>query len=358
MLTHKLTTSEKPEFQGLSCAKMLHGLMLIKMARNNGNLLTPSQAAEKLGLNPSVKAAFNLYVDGEMYHKKSYSSDVEKALVTSHNTLSNPQFFFSDFLAHLHSKTVFGRIGNFANAPFNSKVSGHNAGSLVTWTDEGAKKATANPIFDVIEMKEHKLAAIVVYTQELARRTDGAISELIRNDLTAAIGKAIDAAFLSDAAETDFKPAGILNGAQKFVSSGVASANVKADLLKLVNYFFDHHLTTLDAAFLISERLAMQLALTDSELFGSILDPINPRLLGIPVITSQAVGNQIVLLQPQEIYVAQDGGVDFAVVDQASIMNDKQRVDLFQQDMFAIRAEKFITWRKRRPVAATVLTFA
>ena len=80
-------------------------------------------------------------------------------------------------------------------------------------------------------------------------------------------------------------------------------------------------------------------------------------LLGIPVITSQAVGDRIELVKMNEILVAQDGGVEVAYSDQATLTDGVTTHNLWQENKFAIRVEKFITWAKRRPIAAAYIQY-
>ena len=81
-------------------------------------------------------------------------------------------------------------------------------------------------------------------------------------------------------------------------------------------------------------------------------------LMGIPVITSQAVGNKIILVKTSEILLAQDGGVDVSYSDQATLVDGATTHHLWQENKFAVRVEKFITWAKRRPIAAAYLDYA
>jgi hypothetical protein len=88
---------------------------------------------------------------------------------------------------------------------------------------------------------------------------------------------------------------------------------------------------------------------------------------GVPVITSENIvatggsptdGYPIVALNAPEILLADDGGVSIDVSREASLqMNDAPDspettstilVSLWQRNMVAIKAERFITWKKGR----------
>ena len=80
-------------------------------------------------------------------------------------------------------------------------------------------------------------------------------------------------------------------------------------------------------------------------------------LLGIPVITSKSIGNKVILVKMSEILVAQDGGVDVSYSDQATLVDGATTHNLWQENKFAVRVEKFITWAKRRPIAAAYIEY-
>lgn len=246
--------------------------------------------------------------------------------------------------------------------PFNVKINGQVTGGTASWVGEGKKKPLTNPTFDSVEIKEHKLAAITVYTQELLRRADPAVDQLVLNDLIAASRELIDTTFLGEQAQTDVIPAGVLAGAKKVVSTGTTAAQIEVDLLGLIQLFVEANLSTDSSYFLMSETRAMQIALLRDALGNSYFTGMNfaggaRSLLGIPVITSQAVGEKIILVKTSELLVAQDGGVDVAYSDQATLTDGSTTHNLWQENKFAIRVEKFITWAKRRPIASAWIDY-
>lgn len=92
--------------------------------------------------------------------------------------------------------------------------------------------------------------------------------------------------------------------------------------------------------------------------------------MGLPVLVSEVVpsdsnGSIIVLIKQSEILLADEGGVSIDVSREASLqMNStpatgaQQLVSLFQNNLLAIRAERMITWRKRRPQAVAYISGA
>ncbi len=95
-------------------------------------------------------------------------------------------------------------------------------------------------------------------------------------------------------------------------------------------------------------------------------DPAGWLLPGLPVIVSQYVGDQLVLVNAPDIYLADDGGVAVDMSREASLeMQSEPGGDsttpsrwswfsMFQTGSVAIRAERWINWRRRRTAAVAV----
>lgn len=101
-----------------------------------------------------------------------------------------------EFVDMLRAATVFDQLSGFRAVPFNSKIPSQLTGGTASWVGEGAAKPLTNPTYGEVEIKEHKLAAITVYTQELMRRSDPAVDVLVRDDLIEASKTLIDSTFL------------------------------------------------------------------------------------------------------------------------------------------------------------------
>lgn len=267
-----------------------------------------------------------------------------------------------EFVEMLRAATVFEQLNGFRAVPFNSKIPSQLTGGTAAWVGEGAAKPLTNPTYGEVEIKEHKLAAITVYTQELMRRSDPAVDVLVRDDLIEASKTLIDNTFLDAVAASTTRPAGVLNGVTATPNTGTTAAAYEADLLALINTFVAANLSLDGAYFLMSETRAAQISLLRDALGNSYFAGMALRgtrtLMGIPVITSQAVGDKIILVKTSEILLAQDGGVDVSYSDQATLVDGATTHHLWQENKFAVRVEKFITWAKRRPIAAAFLNYA
>ena len=339
--------------KGIGYAQFVRAKLLSQLEAKKGNFISPVQAAESLGFNDDVV---------------KFTESMTKAVLGSTTDagfakpLVEPQTYTADFLEMLRNATVFNKLNGYRSVPFNVKINGQLTGGTAQWVGEGKAKPLTNPTFGSVDIKEHKLAAITVYTQELMRRADPAIDSLVRDDLVAASAELIDKTFLDAIAGDGNRPAGVLNGAGKVVSTGTTAEKYQADFMSLIGKFVDANLSTDNSYFLMSETLAMQLALLRDALGNSYFHGMNfagsRSLLGIPVITSKSIGNKVILVKMSEILVAQDGGVDVSYSDQATLVDGATTHNLWQENKFAVRVEKFITWAKRRPIAAAYLDYA
>lgn len=336
--------------KGLGFAQYARAKMLACHEQKQGVMLTVADAAKSLGYSEDVvqyveKATLGTTTDAG-FAKPLVSEDTYKA----------------DFLELLRNQLVFDKLQGYRAVPFNVKINGQATGGSASWVGEGQKKPLTNPTFNDIKIGEHKLAAITVYTQELLRRADPAIDQLVLNDLLAASKELIDKTFLGDQAQTDVTPAGVLNGVTAVASTGTTGEAYQTDLLALITKFVEANLSTDNTYFLMSETRAMQLALTRDAIGRPFFDGMSfagaaRSLLGIPVVTSQSIGDKIIMVKMSEILVAQDGGVDVAYSDQATLTDGSTTHNLWQENKFAIRVEKFITWAKRRAIASAFIDY-
>lgn len=348
--TKTVVTTESNLPKGIGFTQFVRAKMLACHEQKQGNLLTVTSAAKQLGYDENTVQ----YIE-----KATLGTTTEAGFAAP---LVQQDTYKGDFLELLRNATIFDKLGGFRSVPFNVKINGQASGGTASWVGEGAAKPLTNPTFDSVDIKEHKLAAITVYTQELLRRSDPAVDQLVLNDLIAASKELIDTTFLGTQAQTDVTPAGILNGVDPVVASGETAENYQNDLMALITKFVEANLSTDNAYWLMSETRAMRLALLRDPLGRPVFDGMSfsggsRSLLGLPVVTSQTVGNRIELVKMSEILVAQDGGVDVAYSDQATLVDGSTTHNLWQENKFAIRVEKFITWAKRRPIAAAYIQY-
>ena len=335
--------------KGIGFAQYARAKLCSQLAAKNGNFISPVDMAKQMGFGGEVQ---------DLVTKATLGTTTDVGFASA---LVQENRLVGEFVDMLRAATVFDQLTGFRNVPFNSKIPSQLTGGTAAWVGEGAAKPLTNPTYSEVEIKEHKLAAITVYTQELMRRSDPAVDVLVRDDLIEASKTLIDNTFLDAVAASTTRPAGVLNGVAATPNTGTTAAAYEADLLALINSFVTANLSLDGSYFLMSETRAAQISLLRDALGNSYFTGMALRgtrtLMGIPVITSQAVGNKIILVKTSEILLAQDGGVDVSYSDQATLVDGGTTHHLWQENKFAVRVEKFITWAKRRPVAAAFLDY-
>lgn len=339
-----------PLAKGVGFAQYARAKILSQLAAKEGNYKSALDVAKERGFGDEVQ---------DLVTKATLGTTTDAGFAAS---LVTENRLVGEFVDMLRAATVFDQLTGFRNVPFNSKIPSQLTGGQAQWVGEGAPKPLTNPTYGEVEIKEHKLAAITVYTQELMRRSDPAVDILVRDDLIEASKTLIDNTFLDAGAATAVRPAGLLNGITATANTGTTAENYEADLLALVNSFVTANLSLYGAYFIMSETRAAQISLLRDALGRSYFEGMALRgtrtLMGIPVITSQTVGDKIILVKTSEILLAQDGGVDVSYSDQATLVDGGTTHHLWQENKFAVRVEKFITWAKRRPIAAAYLDYA
>lgn len=336
--------------KGVGFAQYARAKLIAQLEAKSGNYIPPLQVAKNMHFNDEVQ---------DLIEKATLGTTTNSGFAA---TLVNENRLVGEFIELLQAASVFDKLQGYRSVPFNSKIPSQLTGGTASWVGEGAAKPLTNPTFGEVEIKEHKLAAITVYTQELMRRSDPAVDALVRDDLIAASSRLIDATFLGAQAESATTPIGVLNGVAAIPDTGETAAAYEADLLSLINAFVGNNLSLDGSYFLMSETRAAKISLLRDALGNQYFPGMALRgdrtLMGVPVVTSEAVGNKIILVKMSEILIADDGGVDISYSDQATLVDGATTHNLWQENKFAVRVEKFITWAKRRPVASAWIDYA
>lgn len=321
---------------------------------------------------------------------KSETPEVEmmlKAAVTSGSTtdstwagpLVNYQILTSEFISYLRPLTIIGRIPGITRVPFNVKIGRQTGGSTVNWVGQGAPKPLTSLAFDSLTLDMAKIAGIIVLNQELVRLSNPSAELLVRNDLAAAVVQFMDAQFVdpSKAAVSGVSPASITNGVSAITATGTTGAALRADLKTLMASFLAANMQVTSVVFIMTQQTALAISLMTNSLGNKEFPDINMNggtLLGIPVVTSENVpatggsptdGYPIILASAPDILLADDGDVTIDASQEASLQMDTAPdspatasttfVSMFQQNMVAIRAERYINWAKRRSTAVAYI---
>lgn len=348
----KGVTTVKPNHakKGIGFAQLAKAKALAVLQQKKGNYISPLDIAKSQGMDPRVIQAL----------EKAVVLDTANSspLIVEHQ-LAN------EFVELLRAETIVDKLASFMRAaPFNATIPGMATGAVAAWVGEGAAKPATNPTFNTVEIKHHKLAGIVVRTDDLLKLSSPSTDQMLLNDLVEASATLIDTTFMDAAAQTAARPAGVLNGATKIVATGITAAAYDADIAALTDNFIAKNLSLTDAHYVMSATRASAMGRLRDALGGRYYPdmangPGAKSLDGIPVIESENAGEIIALVKPSELYLADDGDVEVAFSDQATIdMGATTLVNLWQQNMTAIRAERHITWAKRRTTAAAYIDYS
>lgn len=286
----------------------------------------------------------------------------------------------SEFIEYLRPLTIVGRL-NTRRVPFKVKIPRQTGASTVNWVGEGKVKPVSSLAFDSVTLDHNKIAGIIVLTDELVRLSDPSAELLVRNDLAAAIVQFMDDQFLDPTkASNDVSPASITYGVTPVTASGTTADALRADIGSLLSDFLENNLSLSDAVWIMTQSQAMKLSL----MVNSLGQPEFPglgmnggSLAGIPVITSENIsatgdsptdGYPIFLVKQQDILLADDGQVMIDASREASIQMDTAPdspatastvlTSLWQHNMVGIRAERMVTWTKRRSTSVGFIQHA
>ncbi|QHJ82375.1 MAG: hypothetical protein [Bacteriophage sp.] len=340
---------------------------VIAQCRAKGNLMQAAEIAKQWTDTPEVEQVLKAAVAAGTTTDATWA-----APLVPYQQMSN------DFIELLRPATLLGRMTGLRNVPFNVRIPGQTQGSTVAWVGETAPKPVSALGFADITLRFNKLAGIVVISDELARLSTPSAEGIIRGDLVAQIAQFTDDSFINPAyaAVTDVRPASVTNGVTPIAASGTDADALRADVRALYSTFIAANMSTAGAAWVMTSTQAMSI--------GMMLNPLGqpefPGLgaeggsfMGLPVLVSEVVpsdssGSIIVLVKQSEILLADEGGVTVDVSREASLqMNSTPdnpatastvMTSLWQNNLLGIRAERMITWRKRRPQAVAYISGA
>jgi HK97 family phage major capsid protein len=258
--------------------------------------------------------------------------------------------------------------------PFLVSVPSQTGGAAAQWVGEGAPKPVGALQFGSVTLGTTKCAIIVVITDELAKNSTPDAETVIRTDLVNAIAFLVDTEFTlpARAPVANVSPGSVTNGVTPITSAGTSPSNGRTDINAMISALVAAGLSAAQSVLLMSESNAAALSAALNPLGQPLFAALNitgGSALGIPVITSQAVGSNVILLHSPSILFADEGGVSIDVSREASLQMDSAPMNppdativmtsLWQSNRVGIRAERTINWKKARAgcVQYTVQTY-
>ena len=278
-----------------------------------------------------------------------------------------------DFVEALRPQTIIGRLTGFVRVPFNCRMLSVASGLTAHWRGQGSAISLGKLDLDSSTLTWAVVDAMAAFTAELARHSGPGVETALAQDIVKATALAIDQAFIDpeSTAIAGVRPASITAGATTIHSTGGTVAQIDADLKAAVEAAGDADLST--AAWVMRPKSALALA-TMRGSGGALAYPTvtakGGTLLGLPVLTSNAVGpdvnspaeSYLALVVAGEVALADDGQALIDYTDQAALKMDDAATDaassmvsLWQHGLAAIKASRVINWQRRRSVAAVVI---
>lgn len=327
--------------------------------------------------NP-IEIAKSIYAGDEML-----IAALTKAAVPAANTLNGPWAgnlvldggaYFADFVEFLRARSVLGQVsGRFRQLPFDTNVLVQGTGGTGKWTAEGQAKPLTQWTYSATKLAPLKVAAIAAATKETLMRASVAADTLLRDELARAVNAAIDTTFVSAAAAVaNTSPAGIRNGTPAIVLSGDGSVEgIRCDAAAMLKAMAGNNLSVAGSFWIMSETTAIDLSAavnTMGNLAFPGMTPTGGTFMGLPAFTSQYLptdsnGTVVMLIKGDEVFMGDEGGVQLAMSDQASLLMDdtpnqnsvtptpSTMVSMFQTNSVAFLAERSMNWQKRRSTA-------
>ena len=273
--------------------------------------------------------------------------------------LAEPNNLVNEFIELLMPATVVGRIQGFDMVPFNVRIIEQIGGATVNWVGELAPKPVGENEFDEFLLGFNKIAGIVVLSQELVRLSSPRAEEKVRQDLIKQIVKFVDQQFLdSSVTATSARPASVTNGVAGIAASGTDGEAFRYDLNRLLAPFDTAELDLSTLHLVMPGSIARGLSTLTNPLGQKEFPDLNARggeVDGFPVVVSNsAPASQLVAVVASEIAMADDGSVSLDASTEATLDlsgGDTPTFSLYQRNAVAIRAERGITWKKKRAAA-------
>jgi HK97 family phage major capsid protein/HK97 family phage prohead protease len=300
---------------------------------------------------------------------------------------------FADFAEFLRPATVLGKFGTngvpaLRQVPFRTALLSETSGGAGYWVGEGRPKPLTKFDYSKTSLVPTKVANIAVVTEELLRDSSPSAETLLRDSLAAALVAKLDTDFTSaTAGEAAISPAGILNGVTAIASSGVTQAAVLADIQAVMATFVAANNIPSQGVWIMASTTAMALGLMLTSLGQAAFPTVTMAggsLYGMPVIVSDYVpggggspaSKMVILVNAGDIYLADEGGITVDMSREASLeMLDNPTnavsgaggsplgqpvhttmVSLWQVNAVGFRAERTITWQKRRTSAVAAIS--
>jgi HK97 family phage major capsid protein len=362
-------TVKKNDPKGILVARMA-----IAMVRAQNNpYLAMELAKTHWKDNPEVSHALN--PDVAMRIKTAVEAGDTTTSGWASQLLPAAQQQSGDFLEMLRDAIVIGKLP-LRKVPFNVAVPLQSGAGTYRYVGEGAGKPVTKPTYGNATLRFEKAAGIIVITDELARFGSPDAELLVRDEMLKGLTNFFDTIFLgAGAGLANVEPAGILNGKSATAATLTTAAGFRSNFNTMIQITVTNKQDPSKAYIIMSAGIAMALSSMINSLgqpeFSSIT-ATGGNYMGIPIIVSQAAGTNIIVVFPDQILLAEDPGVRIDISREATIEMDTAPTagesspittvesikSMFQNNMVAIRAEQYRTWKVARSSAVEYISGA
>ena len=267
---------------------------------------------------------------------------------TNRTNITLPAEISAEIIAKVQEESAIMRLAKPINLPGRGLTIPVIAGDPeANWVDETNAKPVSNPTLSQKNMKGYTLAVIVPFSNQFKRDAQALYAEIVSR-LPKVLGNKFDATiFHGTAPGTGFD---VLTGSTAETISGTGKSFYKALVnsdvaIAAAGYAVNGYAMSPQARgeMLLAEDNNKRPLFVNNVAEGGI-----PRLLGQPVYYTRGVYGAGDTNDPDVLGVAGDWtqarygivqGVDVSISDQATLTISNSQVNLWERNMFAIRAE-------------------
>jgi len=279
----------------------------------------------------------------------------------------------SEFVELLRPATLLGKL-TLRRVPFNIRFPSQTSGSSMGWVGQGLGKAVSKLQLSTNTLGFAKAAGIVVVTKELAMLSTPDALNLVQTDMRDSMVQFLDEQFIDPgvAAVSTVNPASITNGlTSQNQATGSTLATFEVDLAAALSILIAGEIQFGSVALITDPYTAMKIGML-RDAGGTYAYPgvsmNGGTVMGMPLVTSNSIphstsaGSILVLVAQNEIFLADEGGLEVDVSQEASIeMVDNpggvaaSLVSFWQNNLIGVRTERMINWQRRRTAAVTYI---
>lgn len=288
----------------------------------------------------------------------------------------------AEFIEYLRPRTIIGQIDTWRRVPFNVRMGSMTGGLTGYWVGQGKPIPMSKGTTSSTSLGITKAAGMCALDEEIIRSSSPSAEMLTRDELGSAVIQILDTSLIdpNQGGTTNVQPAALTYNVTPVAATGTNYAALSTDIQSLLSAQIAADVDFSSSVLVMTPTTALALSLMVTSLGNRQFPDMTINggtLFGLRVIVSRYVGsitgspnygNMIVLINPREVFLADDGQVAVEVSREASIeMLDNptnqstgataatSMVSMFQTHSMAMKAVRFVNWTKRRSTACAFI---